>query len=104
MPKPRTLIEGFIAGTLFGIYMKTGISVDEGDIIINAITRIFEALEKINGVTYNWRSWLLFISIIFTAASIIDVLTMLREEGNIQTGILLYGTGLVSGLFLMLIT
>lgn len=104
MPMPRTLIEGLIAGILFGIYIKTGVSVDEGDIIINAITRIFEALEKISGVTYNWRSWLLFISIIFTAASIIDVLTMLREEGDIQTGILLYGTGLVSGLFLMLIT
>lgn len=104
MPKPRTLIEGFIAGTLFGIYIKTGVSVDEGDTIINAITGVFEALEKISGVTYNWRAWLLFISIIFTAASIIDVLTMLRKEGDIQTGILLYGIGLVSGLFLMLIT
>jgi hypothetical protein len=39
----------------------------------------------------------------FTLGSFSDVLTILREEGNMETGILLYGIGFVFGLFLMLI-
>jgi hypothetical protein len=52
----RALIEGSIAGILFGIYIKTGVSVDEGDTIITAITGVFEGLEKISVVTHNWRA------------------------------------------------
>jgi hypothetical protein len=101
MPMPRALIEGSIAGTLFGIYIKTGVSVDEGDVITNAATQVFEALEKISDVTYNWRAGLLLISMMFTFTSVIDLLIILRKEENIQTGILLYGTGFFSGLCLM---
>jgi hypothetical protein len=104
MPKPRTLIEGFIAGTLFGIYMKTGISIDEGDLIITTFTQVFENLGKVTNSTYNWRTPLLLLSIMFTLVSFIDLLAVLNEERDIQTGILLYGSGLILGLFLILIT
>ncbi|MCC4768795.1 hypothetical protein FXV91_00850 [Methanosarcina sp. DH2] len=99
----RALIEGSIAGILFGIYIKTGVSVDEGDTIITVITGVFEGLEKIRVVTHNWRAWLFLFSIMFTLGSFSDVLTILREEGDMETGILLYGIGFVFGLFLMLI-
>jgi hypothetical protein len=102
MPKTRTLIEGFIIGTLFGIYLKTGISIDEENLIITAATQMFENLEKVSSSTYNWRTPLLLLSIMFTFGSIIDLLAILNEENDIQTGILLYGIGLISGLFLML--
>lgn len=100
---PRALVEGIATGILFGIYIKTGVSVNEGDLIITIFTQVFEALEKISGVTYNWRIWLFFFSIIFIIVSIFDVLTTLREEGDIQTGILLYVIGGISGLCLTLI-
>jgi hypothetical protein len=82
MPMSRVLIEGSIAGILFGIYIKTGVSVDEGDTIITAITGVFEGLEKISVVTHNWRAWLFLFSIMFTLGSFSDVLTILREEGG----------------------
>lgn len=101
MSIPRALIEGLIAGILFGIYIKTGVFVDEGDLIITTFTQVFETLEKFSGVTYNWRVWLFLFSIMFTIASIIDVLTMLREEGDMKTSGLLYVLGGISGLCLV---
>jgi hypothetical protein len=101
MPKPRVFVEGFIAGTIFGIYVKTGISIDEGDLIIATATQVFVTLEKISGVTYNWRTPLLLLSLVLILASFIDLLAVLSKEKDIQTSILLYGTGLVSGLCLM---
>lgn len=99
----RASLEGLIAGILFGIYIKTGVSVDESDIIITAITGVLEGLDKISVINHNWRAWLFLFSIMFTIGSFSDVLTLLRKEGNMETGILLYGIGFVFGLFLMLI-
>ncbi|RZB29031.1 MAG: hypothetical protein AEth_01635 [Candidatus Argoarchaeum ethanivorans] len=97
----RILVEGFITGLMAGIGFKTGISPDEGSILILIMKEICKAIE---GMTAQFNCWgfITPISSFVMLSSLFAFLLTITKMDDWRIGLVIYGVGFSVGLLLII--
>jgi len=97
----RIFVEGIIAGLISGIGFKTGISPDEGSILILIMKEFCKATE---GMPIQFNCWG-FVILLTTLAIVITLFSIFAEITKVEDwkiGLLIYGAGGFLGFLLII--
>lgn len=93
---------GLIAGLLFGVGVKTGISPDEGSIALMFMQTFCQATEGIDGtMAYNCWLYLGILTVMIILVGIAEVYATAKKIGDWRIGLTIYGVGWLAGLLMM---
>ncbi|HJH26675.1 MAG TPA: hypothetical protein C5S37_07850 [Methanophagales archaeon] len=98
----RILGEGFSAGILAGIAVKTGVSVDEGSILTMVMKAFCQATEGMQS-QFNCWGFVALIACLLFVASIVAVFEIINNADDWRIGVAIYGTGFLAGFLLIVI-
>ena len=98
----RVLIEGFAAGLIAGIGIKTGISVDEGGLTLMLFEAACKLTENMKYFSYDcWGTYFL-LSIAFILVTVFAILVEITRIDDWRIGAVLYGIGFVIGILIII--
>jgi hypothetical protein len=99
------LITGLIAGMLFGVGVKTGISPTEGGIALTIMKSFCQATEGIDGaMAFNCWGYLVLMTVVVLFIGVIDVLLAAASIGDWRIGLAIYFIGWFIGLVMLVAT
>lgn len=91
-PEGAVITEGLISGLFFGIYFKTGLSVDPTDIMITVLNQTQQIAQSLphNG---NIPNYVPFFSLIITILTVVATIVTIFSVKNKMFGVFLYIIG-----------
>lgn len=97
----KIFVEGFITGLMAGIGFKTGISPDEGSILILIVK---EFCKPIEGMTTQFNCWgfVTLLSLLVMLISLFAFLRTITKVDDWRIGLVIYGAGFLVGLLLII--
>jgi len=97
----KIFVEGFITGLMAGIGFKTGISPDEGGILILIMK---ELCKEIEGMTTQFNCWgiVTLFSLLAMLIALIAFLRTITKVNDWRIGLVIYGAGFSVGLLLII--
>lgn len=97
----RIFVEGIITGLMAGIGFKTGISPDEGSILILIMKEFCKAIE---GMTNQFNCWgiVTLFSLLVMLIALSAFLRTITKVNDWIIGLVIYGAGISVGLLLII--
>ena len=99
--KFRIFVEGIVAGLISGIGFKTGISPDEGSILILIMKEFCKATE---GMSTQFDCWgfVIILTILAIVITLFSIFAEITKVDNWKIGLLIYGAGFSVGFLLII--
>ena len=96
------LMTGLIAGLLFGVGVKTGISPDEGSIALMIMSSFCQATQGIDGaMAFNCWGYLAILTVVIALVGIAEIYATAEKIGDWKIGLGIYGFGWLIGLMII---
>lgn len=96
------LVTGLIAGMLFGIGVKTGVSPDEGSTALMVLSSFCQATEGIDGtMAFNCWNYLIILTIVIAVVGIAEIYATAEKIGDWKIRLAIYGVGWFIGLIMI---
>ena len=96
------IVTSIVAGMLFGIGLKTGISPDEGSLSLLILQSFCKATQGIGtAVIFNCWSYLAMMTVVVAVIGIVDVMAAAAAMKDWRIGLALYGFGWVVGVLMV---